>query len=74
MKAPAVASEKPFAVLFSRLGLWSLGEYWLFSGGHDFSRAVNGAKPIRLQPLKKSFSLFSLRLFSHAATQDEGLP
>jgi len=130
MKAPAAASEKSFAALFSRPGLWSLGEYWLFSGGHDFIRAVNSAKPIRLQPLrpafaarfrgpqllglreyprlslghgftacrkspfsiggrsfssdmkcltitglqplKKSFSLFSLRLFSHAVTLDEG--
>ena len=56
MKAPTAKSEESFEVLSRRPGLRSLGEYWLFSGGHDFSRAVNGAKPIRLQPLRPAFA------------------
>jgi hypothetical protein len=59
MKAPAIAPEETFLVLFRRPGLQSRRKP---PGTHG------------LQPLKKCLSLSSRSPFSHAAALDEGLP
>jgi hypothetical protein len=57
MKAPTLASEETFLVLFRRPGLQSRRKP---SGTHG------------LQPLKKCLSPFSRSLFSHAVPLDAG--